>query len=345
MTAQTTTTGLREAATSTMALAELDADEERRSKASFVVRFSRYGVLVTFAVVFAFFAVDVPGTFLTGQNLANITNAAAVDGLLAVGITVPLVIGDFDLSVGSGASLGGALAIVLMANHGWAPLPAVATALALGLAVGVANGLVIGVLGASSFIITLAMGSVLTGIEFLLTKQQTIIIGIPQSFVSFGSHTIVGVELPVYITVALTVVLALAMSQTPAGRYVRAVGSNQAASRLLGLPVTRLRIAGLVISAGCAALAGVFIVATAGNSFPNAGEPHLLPAFAAAFLGSTLFPSRQFSLVGSWISAWLLGMVATGLVELNLQSWTIDVFDGLVLIVAIVTAIQVRGRR
>jgi ribose transport system permease protein len=125
---------------------------------------------------------------------------------------------------------------------------------------------------------------------------------------------------------------------------VRAVGSNPAASRLLGLPVTRLRIIALMLSGGCAALAGIFIVATAGNSFPNAGEPHLLPAFAAAFLGSTLFPARRFSLIGSWAAAWLLEMVATGLVELNLQSWTINVFDGLVLIVAIVTAMQVRRR-
>jgi ribose transport system permease protein len=339
MSAQTTTTTTSSPASIIVASASDGSIVDRLTG-----RLGRYGVLLTFAAVFAFFAIDIPSTFLTGQNLADITNSAAVDALLAVGITVPLIIGDFDLSVGSGASLGGALAIVLMSSHTWAPIPAVAVALALGLTVGLISGVVIGMLGASSFIITLAMGSVLTGIEFLFTKQQTIVVGIPQSFVSFGTDTAAGLEIPVYLTVAIALGIAFCISQTPAGRYVRAVGANQTASRLLGLPVTRLRIVGLMLSAGCAALAGIFIVATAGNSFPNAGEPHLLPAFAAAFLGSTLFPSRRFSLIGSCISAWLLGMVATGLVELNLQSWTIDVFDGLVLIVAIVTAMQVRCR-
>ncbi len=305
--------------------------------------FASYGVLLTFAAVFAFFAIDIPGVFLTGRNMANILNSASVTALLAVGLTVPLIIGDFDLSVGAGASLGGALTVVLMASHGWSPAAAILAALGVALLVGVLNGVVIAVLGASSFIITLAMGSVLTGVEHLLTGQQTIVIGIPQSFVSLGTSSIAGIQVPVFVTLVIALLLAFALGQTPFGRYVRAVGANSTASHFLGLPVTRLRVAALAISATCASLAGIFIVSVAGNSFPNAGAPHLLPAFAAAFLGSTLFPSRRFSLVGAWISAWLLEMVATGLVELNLASWTIDVFNGLVLMIAIVAALH--GRR
>jgi ribose transport system permease protein len=308
-----------------------------------LARLASYGVLVTFAVVFVGFAVVIPDVFLTGRNMANIINSAAVPALIAVGLTVPLIIGDFDLSVGSGASLGGALTVVLMASHGWSHAAAVIAAIAVALLVGLANGLVIAVLGASSFIITLAMGSVLTGVEFLLTKQQTIVLGIPKSFTEFGTASVGEIQLPVLVTLAITAALALGLSQTAVGRYVRAAGANRTASELLGLPVRRLRVAALVVSAICAALAGVFIVSVSGNSFPNAGAPHLLPAFAAAFLGSTLFPSRQFSLIGAWAAAWLLEMVATGLVELNLDAWTIDVFNGLVLMVAIVAALQ--GRR
>jgi ribose transport system permease protein len=188
------------------------------------------------------------------------------------------------------------------------------------------------------------MGSVLTGVEFLLTKQQTIIIGIPKSFVNFGTASVGAVQVPVFITLGIALVLAFGLGQTPLGRYVRAVGSNRTAAEFLGLPVRRLRVSALVASALCAVLAGVFIVSVSGNSFPNAGASNLLPAFAAAFLGSTLFPSRQFSLIGAWIAAWLLQMVATGLVELNLASWTIYVFNGLVLIVAIVAALHGRRR-
>lgn len=305
---------------------------------------SSYGVLLTFAAVFAFFAIDMPSVFLTGRNMADILDTAAVPALIAVGLTIPLVIGDFDLSVGSAASLAGALTIVVMAKHGWAPVPAAIVALCVGLLVGLLNGLIIAVLGASSFIITLAMGSVLTGVEFLLTNQQTIIIGIPKSFVDFGTAAVGGVQVPVFIVLGIAIILAFALSQTPFGRYVRAVGANRSAATFLGLPVRRLRVSALVISGVCAALAGVFIVSVAGNSFPNAGEPNLLPAFAAAFLGSTLFPSRRFSLIGTWAAAWLLEMVATGLVELNLASWTIYVFNGLVLMIAIVAALHGRRR-
>jgi ribose transport system permease protein len=308
-----------------------------------LARLGSYGVLLTFAVVFAAFAVAIPDVFLTGRNMSNIVNSAAVPALIAVGLTVPLIIGDFDLSVGSGASLAGAMTVVLMANHGSSPPVAVIAALLAAVAVGAINGVIIAVLGASSFIITLAMGSVLTGVEFLLTNQQTIVLGIPKSFTEFGTASIGGVQIPVLITLAIAVVLALGLSQTAVGRYVRAAGANRTASEFLGLPVRRLRVAALVVSAVCAALAGVFIVSVSGNSFPNAGAPHLLPAFAAAFLGSTLFPSRQFSLMGAWAAAWLLEMVATGLVELNLDAWTIDVFNGLVLMVAIVAALH--GRR
>lgn len=329
----------------TTAIPPLGGSERRESRlpAPAVRLFASYGVLLTFAAVFAFFAIDIPGVFLTGGNMADILNSASVTALLAVGLTVPLIIGDFDLSVGSGASLGGAMTVVLMASHGWSPAAAILAALVVALLVGVVNGVVIAVLGASSFIITLAMGSVLTGVEHLLTAQQTIVIGIPQSFVSLGTSSIAGIQLPVFVALAIALLLAFALGQTPFGRYVRAAGANSTASRFLGLPVTRLRIAALAISALCASLAGIFIVSVAGNSFPNAGAPHLLPAFAAAFLGSTLFPARRFSLVGAWISAWLLEMVATGLVELNLASWTIDVFNGLVLMVAIVAALH--GRR
>lgn len=303
-----------------------------------------YGVLITFAAVFVFFSIAKPGVFFSGQNMANILNSAAIPALIAVGLTVPLIVGDFDLSVGSAASLGGALTIVLMAQHGAPPLIAVLAALGVGLLVGVINGVVIAVQGASSFIITLAMGSVLTGMEYLLTDQQTIVLGIPESFTDFGTSGVGGVQTPVFVTLGIALALAFALGHTPFGRYVRAVGANRTSATFLGLPVRRLRVTALVISAVCAVLAGVFIVSVAGNSFPNAGAPHLLPAFAAAFLGSTLLPSRQFSLIGAWIAAWLLEMVATGLVMLNLQSWTINVFNGVVLIVAIVAALHGRRR-
>lgn len=316
----------------------------RRTRAWRGLSLATYGVLGTFAACFILFAILRTSAFLTGSNLAGISNVAAIDALLAAGITVPLIMKDFDLSIGSAASLSSAVSIVLLSNDGWPVAGAIALALGVGAAVGLLNGLIVAVLGASSFIATLAMGSVLTGLEYLLTNQRTIVGNVPDAFLTIGSASVGGVILPVFIVVVVVAIIAAMLTQTALGRYVQAVGSNADASRIVGLPVTRLRVLGFLVSGVCAALAGIFISAIAGNSFPNAGSGHLLPAFAAAFLGATLFPARRFSAVGAAVAAWLLEMVATGLVELNLASWTINVFNGAVLIAAILTALRSLNR-
>jgi len=301
-----------------------------------------WGVLLTFALVFVFFSLDIPGVFFQAANLASISNAALIDALIAAGLTVPLVMGDFDLSVGGMASLSSALCVVLMALHGWSTGTAIVVALLVAVAIGVLNGILVAVLNASAFIITLAMGSVLTGIEFLLTKQQTVNTGLPTSFTDIGSASVAQVIAPVFVVAVIVAVVGLVMSHTVAGREVYAVGANREAARLAGVQVVRRRLIGFTVSAGLAGLAGIFISATLGDSSPSSGAPYLLPAFAAAFLGSVLFPSRRFSVVGAAIAAWLLQMVATGLVEENLEAWTINVFNGAVLILAVLTALKTR---
>jgi ribose transport system permease protein len=304
-----------------------------------------FGVVGTFAVCFALFAVLKSSAFLSGGNMADISNTAAVNALIAAGVTVPLIMGDFDLSIGSAASLGSALMIVLTASDGWPVWGALLFVLGVAVSIGLVNGVVVARLKASSFIATLAMASVLTGIEYLLTDQRTIVENVPAGFTDFGGVAVGGLIYPVFLVVALLAVIGTLLSQTALGRQIQAIGSNADAARIVGLRVTRIRTIGFVVSSLCAVTAGLMIAAVAGNSFPDAGQSHLLPAFAAAFLGGTLFPSRRFSAVGAGIAAWLLEMIATGLVQLNLDSWTINVFNGVVLLAAILTAQRTVSRR
>jgi ribose transport system permease protein len=304
-----------------------------------------YGVLFTFAIVFLTFAVLRPETFPTSSNMASILSFAVIQAAVAVGLTIPLIMNDFDLSVSASASLGGAIVVVLTALHG-VPTPlAIALALAAGALVGVVNGVLITMFDASSLILTLATGSVVTGIEFLLTGQKTIFTGLPESFTTLGSTSFHGVTLPVFFIAVVVAVLWVLTTKTTFGRYIYSVGSNAEAARIVGLPVSWLRILGLIGSGMLAVTAGIVMSAISGNYSPGQGSAYLLPAFAAAFLGSALFPARRFSVVGAAAAALLLQMVATGLVQLQLEAWTINVFNGVVLGAAILMARRAQGSR
>lgn len=299
---------------------------------------SVYAVLFTFVVIFAFFSIERPTVFPTWDNTVAILNASSVTMLIAAGLTPALIVNDFDLSVASMASLGSALVVVLTAQHGLSTPLAILLVLLVAMIVGCINGALVVIHEGSSFILTLAVGSALTGLEFLLTGQKTIFTGIPHSLTDLGAQGIQSIVLPVLIAAVLAIALSAAVATTIFGRQLYAVGANARAANVIGIRVARVKVTCMCISALLAALAGIFISATTSNSYPSAGAPYLLPAFAAAFLGSTLFASRRFTPLGSALAAILLQAVSTGLVEMNYSSWTINAFDGLVLILAVTAA-------
>ena len=295
----------------------------------------QFGVLITFGIVLIVFSLLRPDTFPTLENARIILNTAAVPMIVAIGLTVTLVMNDFDLSIGGMIGLAGGLAVVLMAEHGVSPVLAVPIVLVAGIGVGLMNGVAIAYLGASSFIITLAMASVLTGAEFSATGQHTIFVGIPASFVGLGQDDWQGLRIPFIAALVLTALLWFLLEATVLGRYMYAIGGSPETARLAGGNVRATRTIGFIISALAATIGGMFLAASSSASYPQAGTPFLLPAFAGAFLGSTVFRKPQFSVVGSVVAVVLLEMVAVGLIQLNQPRWAINVMNGIVLIVAV----------
>jgi ribose transport system permease protein len=243
------------------------------------------------------------------------------------------------------ASLAGAMSVVLMSMHGVGVAPAIALSLVVAVVVGLVNGFLVAVLNLSSFITTLAMGSILTGIEFKFTDQHTIVDNIPSGFLNLGSPKTGGLIGPFFLLLVVCVLGGLVLSASRVGRNMYAIGANPEAARLAGVPVRWMRVGGFVIAAVLAAVAGIVITAVAGSSFPNAASSQLLPAFAAAFLGSVLFPSRRFSVVAAVLAAFLLQMVSTGLVQAAYPFWTTYIFNGVVLVAAMLTALNLREIR
>ena len=296
----------------------------------------RYGLVVAFLVMIAVFSLLKPHVFPTGDNAKAILEQTAPPAILAIGLTAVLVMNDFDLSFGSMLGVGSGVVTVLLVNHhvGW--VLAVIIALLVGIAGGMVNGILIAVLGGSSFIITLAMGTVLTGVEYAITKQKDIFSGMPASFTSISQNSsILGINNQVWIALAIGIIVWVLLEKTEIGRFMYAIGGNSEAARLAGVRVRTLRIFGFVIIGMAAIVAGVLITSLGGSYTPDPGPPYLLPAYAGVFLGAAAFRPGQFNVLGTVVGVLFLECIQTGLTMLSLSTWIINVVQGAILIAAV----------
>jgi len=310
----------------------------KRSRREFATAIlGRYGVVIAFLLVVLFFSLAKPDIFPTSTNAKAILTDAAPSMIVAVGLTVVLAMQDFDLSFGSMIGLAGGVAVALMTRHdvGW--VVALLAALGFGLTVGILNGYLIAFLGGSSFIITLAMGTVLTGLEYAFTKQATVFSGVPQGYVNLASEDyILGLSNQVWIAVAVALILWALLDRTEIGRYMYAIGGNPEAARLSGIRTRALRVLGFVIVGITAALVGIILTSQGGSYTPNPGASYLLPAYAAAFLGAASFRPGEFNVPGTVIGVLFLGTISTGLTQLNLETYLINLVQGGILILAVI---------
>jgi ribose transport system permease protein len=303
---------------------------------------ARFGVLGVFLLIVAFFAVLETDNFLAGENLKSILTQSAALAVVAFGLTVVLVMNEFDLSFGAMAGLSGAVAITLMGD-GTDWRLAIVVCVLVGIAAGVANGVLSAYLGAPSFVITLAIGTILTGIEFTITDQQTLFEGIPEAYVNIGQGNFLGLNVQVIVALVLFVATYLYLDHTEQGRYMHAIGGNAEAAYLTGIAVRRLRLTGFMIMGAAGAIAGVLLSAQSANSSPNFGAPLLLPAFAAVFLGSTAFRPGQFNVLGTLLGILFLAVVQNGLTLMDATNAVISIVQGGVLVAAVL--VTVAGRR
>lgn len=294
-----------------------------------------WGLFLALILAVGLFGLLRPAAFLSFSNALSILTLAAPLMIAALGLTTALIMNEIDLSVGSIIGLGGVFAVCLMSYWGVPWWLAICAALALAATAGLATGLMVTVAGANSLIITLGMATLLTGIEFSLTNQRTIYSGIDPVYVAFGQSLLLGVNVQVWIAACVALVMWVFLDHSEVGRYMYATGSNKEAAKLAGLPVNRLRIAGFVFVAVLGAISGILLTAQSASAFSNAGQPYLLPAFASAFLGSTMAPDGRFTVKGTLVAVLFIGVVQTGLTMLQLSTGAINVAQGGLLILAV----------
>ena len=304
----------------------------------------RYGTLVGFILIVVFFWTQRPGTFMTIPNWVNITRQMSILGVVAFTMTIVMVTGDFDLSIGAMASLVGIVAGTTFQNDG-----AVGTAVALSLLAGVAGGLLNGVLvayiGISAFVATLGTLTVFRGLALYISGGASIYGRvIPAEFSSFGRGAIplgkigaTDLALPnlTILAILALILVFIILNYTIVGRRLYAIGGNMEAARFGGIRINRLRLLSFVISGLGAAVAGLMLFSRLSTAHPTQGEGLMLQAIAAVFLGMTLSEESQPNVGGTLIGVLILGVLANGLTQMQIDTYIQQISTGAIIILAV----------
>jgi ribose transport system permease protein len=286
----------------------------------------------------AFFSIAEPETFATSRNFQSILASNAIVALVALGLMVPLIAGQFDLSVAALAGLASVLAAGLASKQGIPLAPALGMVMAAALLVGLVNAGLIVRLNLESIVITIGTSSLIIGFTLGYTEGAVIATGVPQALIDFGRQELFGLQYQVYAMFAVALALWLVLEHTPWGRFLYAIGANDEAARLAGVPVARLRAVSLALSAMIAAVAGILLTARLGAGHPTTANDFLLPSFAAVYLGTAAFRIGFFNPWGTVIAVYLVAVGVTGLKLMGAPFWLDDVFNGTALIIGVLLA-------
>lgn len=301
----------------------------------------KWGMLLTVVALIALFGLA-SDNFLDPNNIINILRSIAIVTVIAIGVSISLSIGGFDLSVGSTASLANAIVVSLFVWYGFGTTGAIILTLLICTLMGLFNAFLIVVLKIPDMLATLASLFVIQGVAMTysyggsITQNMLLPSGdmaegvIPEIFSALGQVPVI-----VLIMLAVTIVVQLYLSLTKHGRRMYAIGGNPEAARLAGIRTARYRVLAYVLSSLLAALGGILLASRIGSSQVNAGGGYLMDAVAAAYIGFSLAGSGKPNAFGTLIGAIILGVLQNGLVMLSVPYYAMDIIKGLVLALAL----------
>lgn len=281
--------------------------------------------------------------FLTRTNITNVFTQSANLAIVAMVLTIVIVAGEIDLSVGSVEALGSAVVSVLMVNLGLPVFAAIPLAIVAGLAAGAFNGGIRVVFGVPSFVTTLAMLSIASGFALVVTNGLPIY-GLPNSFLYIGQGSIVGVPVAVLIASVVALLLHVMMTRSRFGLYIQVLGDSEWAARSVGLPVNRIRVGVLAISGGLSAVAGMIVAAEIESGNATIGFSDLLFALAAVVIGGTSLFGGVGTIGGTILGVLLIGSLQNGLDLFNIQAYWQQVVIGAMIAAAVVFDYILRPR-
>lgn len=297
----------------------------------------KWGTLGGFALLCAVFAILRPDVFPTMGNIRNVIDQAATLAIAAAAVTMVMATGDFDLSVGAIASLSGVTTVSVMAATGSMGLGMAAGA-AVGLAAGLLNGVLVAYGNLSAFVATLATMTGIGGLALLATGGATLFKGIPEAYRPLGQGSLGPIPVSVIVMAVVVALVWLAMERTVFGRKLYAIGGNPEATRLAGVNVRLVRLGGFAVSGLGAALAGIVLTSRLFSAHPQAGNPLMLNAAAAVFLGATAFREGEPHVGGTLLGVLILGVLGNGMNILGVNSYVQQILSGAIIILAVLVS-------
>ncbi|MCG7368436.1 ABC transporter permease [Pantoea sp. ACRSH] len=298
------------------------------------------GTLIGLLIIIITFSFLSP-VFFSVPNLLNILQQSSINALIALGMTLVIISGGIDLSVGPTAALSAVLGATLMISGVPVPLAIFAT-LGIGALCGVFSGSLIAYAGLQPFIVTLGGLSLFRAIALIYTGGNPVF-GIPLSFRSLINSTLFGIPGPILIVAVISLLLWVVMNKTPLGEYILAIGGNEEAARVAGVPVKRTKVTVYVVSGALASLAALILIGRLGAAEPTIGNLWELDAIAAAAIGGASLMGGKGSIFGTLIGVIILGALRNGLTLLNIQAFYQLLATGLIIIIAMLIDRATRG--
>ncbi|MCU0906494.1 MAG: ABC transporter permease [Rhodobacteraceae bacterium] len=294
-----------------------------------------YGLVILMVGLIVLFSILLPRTFPTLLNLRSILGDKAIIALLALAATIPMVAGRIDLTVGYGIVLWHILAISLQTMYGLPWPVAVGVVLALGIITGALNGLLVEVARIDSFIATLGTGTVLYALALWHTGGRQMVGALPDAFYALNGTFVFGLPITAYYVLGIALALWVLLEYTPTGRYLYAIGANQRAAELNGIPTRKFVIGAFVGSGLLTALAGVLLASKLRIGQASVGLEFLLPALVGAFLGSTTIKPGRVNVWGTIVGVMILAVGISGIQQFGGSFWVEPMFNGTTLLIAI----------
>jgi ribose transport system permease protein len=316
-----------------------------RTPPGYLRHLERLALPSVWILIIILFSIRSPDVFPTTSTVSNVLGSQSIVLVVSLCLLIPLVAGDYDLSVAYNLSFSAMVIAVLNVHQHWPIALAVLAALACGLTIGMINGALVTGLGIDPIIATLGTGTVASALSQWISGSA-VISGVSESLVKVVIvNRLLGVPYIFWYALILCAAIWYVLEYTPAGRRLLIVGRSRNVARLSGLPVNRIRMRGFILSGLLASFAGVLYAGTLGGADPSSGNTYLLPGFAAVFLGATTIRPGRFNAWGCFIAVYFLGTGIFGLQLLGLQSYVQPLFYGGALIIAVAFSQIIRGRQ
>nr|WP_325297419.1 ABC transporter permease [uncultured Dysosmobacter sp.] len=301
-----------------------------------------YGTVLALAAIAAAFSLIRPDKFCTLTNFINITRQISLLVMISLGTTLVMSVNEFDLSVGSMASLGGIIA-ALLAVKGLPMAVCFLIPVAVSFCIGLVNGWVVARFRVLSFITTLGMSTVLSGVIYRLSGGATIFEGISKSFSVLGTAKLGRVPLLSILMAVFVALFWFLLEHTTLGRKFYAIGGNEETAKIAGIRVRKYKTIAFALCAVMACVTGMLIASRVGSANTTAGDGYFLQSYAAVFIGCTVSRKGIPNAVGTLVGAAILGILANGLTILQMPSYMQNIITGGIIILAVIAQKAGRG--